>query len=314
MMAKMSQHTLGLMQESDEGVSEADASDADEDAEAKAERLGIHQASRDDVQPASASRAAGGFPQAAGKKRASPANAEGSNKKSKREYQLDDLMNGSNVKQKSSKKKRKAARQPDAMSNGSASREMELQPEATAADLQNSAQGEGYEPYRRDVLADVARQQREHLLGTKIGTTTSCCQQTSYCCAVLYYAAAHDGSKLQGSSACSGGVAWKILIALQRCPQGFLLRMEEHMLGKRKARTQQPWQQLPSRMETLRRRQQQASSQQITSRDYEQAMPSRRAPGALDITGTGEQSCPSLSCSLMYAPSVPWLLAPHTGA
>ena len=249
------QRTLGLMQESDEGVSEADASDADEDAEAKAERLGLHQASRDDVQPASAPRAAAGFSQAAGKKRASPANAEGSNKKSKREYQLDDLMNGSTVKQKSSKKERKAARQPDARSNGSASREMESQPEATAADLQNSAQGEGYEPYRRDVLADVARKQREHLLGTKIGTTTSCCQQTSYCCAVLYHAAAQDGSKLQGSSACLGGVGWIILIVVQRCPQGFSLRMEEHMRGKRKAGTQQPWQQLPSRTETLRRQQ-----------------------------------------------------------
>ena len=170
------------MQESDEGDSEAEASDADEDAEAKAERLGPHQAPRDDVRPASASRAAAGFPQAAGKKRASPANVEGSNKKSKREYQLDDLMNGSTVKQKSSKKERKAAQQADPMLNGSASRERELQPEATAADMQNSAQGEGYEPYRRDVLADVARKQREHLLGTKIGTITSCCQQTTYCC------------------------------------------------------------------------------------------------------------------------------------
>lgn len=117
------QDALGLMQESDENDSEADASDADEDAKAKAERLGLHQASRDDVRPASASRAAAGFPQAAGKKRASPANAEGSNKKSKQEYQLVDLMNGSTVKQKSSRKKRKAAREPDSILNGSATTE-----------------------------------------------------------------------------------------------------------------------------------------------------------------------------------------------
>ena len=192
------------MQESDENDSEADASDADEDAKAKAERLGLHHASRDDVRPTSASRAAAGFPQAAGKKRTSPANAEGSNKKSKQEDQLVDLMNGSTVKQKSSKKNRKAARQPDSMSNGSASTERELQPEATAADLQDSAQGEGYEPYRRDVLADVARKQREHLLGAKIGTTRSCCHQTTNCCAALYHAAAHDDSKFQGSQACLG--------------------------------------------------------------------------------------------------------------
>jgi hypothetical protein len=169
------QDALGLMQENDENDSEADASDADEDAKAKAERLGLHQASRDDVQPASASRAAAGFPQAAGKQRASSANAEGSNKKSKQEYQLVDLINAITVKHEIGKKKRKAARQPDSMSNGSASTERELQPEATAADLQNSAQGAGYEPYRRDVLADVARKQREHLLGAKIGTTRYCC-------------------------------------------------------------------------------------------------------------------------------------------
>ena len=100
-------------------------------------------------------------------------------------------------------------------------------------------------------------------------------------------------------------MAWKMLNVVQHFLQGLLLRMEEHMMGRRKVRTQQPWQQLPSRMGTVRRQQQQASSQQTPSRDCEQAMPSRLGRRVLDTTGTGEQSCTVLSYTAMYVPSVP---------
>lgn len=80
------------MQEADDNDSDAEVSDIDEDAEAKAERLGLRLAANDDVLPALASRrsaAAAGTVQASGKKRALPppfmeASGQGKEKSSKR--------------------------------------------------------------------------------------------------------------------------------------------------------------------------------------------------------------------------------------
>jgi len=50
--------------------------------------------------------------------------------------------------------------------------ELQLQ-DSMAGMASNNAEAEGYKPYGRDVLADVARKQREHLLGAKIGATST---------------------------------------------------------------------------------------------------------------------------------------------
>ena len=55
------------------------------------------------------------------------------------------------------------------MANGQKQNAEAMQQPGSAAGLAGGEQGEGYEPYRRDILADVARKQREHLLGAKIG-------------------------------------------------------------------------------------------------------------------------------------------------
>ena len=70
-----------------------------------------------------------------------------------------------------SKKKSKKGLQVSEMVNGQTQNGEALQ--QSSAGLAEGEQGEGYEPYRRDILADVARKQREHLLGAKIGVTAA---------------------------------------------------------------------------------------------------------------------------------------------
>lgn len=156
-------HWLQEEEEEEGDDSEAEASDIDEDAEAKAERLGQHMAAGAAAPSASAS----GRPRAAARtsmKRANPSPVEvlssvgkpKSNKKSKKGLQLSEMADGQ-------------------MQKGEV-----LQQSKTAAGLAEDGQGEGYEPYRRDILAEVARKQREHLLGAKIGATIGFLLQAFY--------------------------------------------------------------------------------------------------------------------------------------
>ena len=141
-------------QEEDENDSEADASDLDEDAEAKAERLGQRMAAGSDAQPASASRR----PKAAahnGRKRALPSPVE----------------EVSGLGKQKSKENSKKGLQLSETASGQTQKGNAVQQSDSAAGLAEGERGEGYEPYRRDILADVARKQREHLLGAKIGAT-----------------------------------------------------------------------------------------------------------------------------------------------
>ena len=154
------------VQEDEEDNSEAQASDLDEDAEAKAERLGHRIAAGNDTQPFLASGPKLPRPQAAaspGKKRAIASPAE--------------EMNGV-AKQRSTKKRRKGL-QLSEVPNGQIQKGEALQQPDSAANLAEDGQGEGYEPYRHNILADVARKQREHLLGAKIGAPADFLQPAS---------------------------------------------------------------------------------------------------------------------------------------
>ncbi len=145
---------LIFAQEENEDDSEAEALDLDEDAEAKAERLGRRMAAGADAQPASASRR----PEAASRPR---------NKRALPSEEVNALG-----KQKS-KKKGKKGLQLNEMADGQTQSRNALQQPGSAAGLAEGEQGAGYEPYRRDILAEVARKQREHLLGAKIGATAA---------------------------------------------------------------------------------------------------------------------------------------------
>ena len=79
----------------------------------------------------------------------------------------------------------------------------------SAAGLAEDGQGEGYEPYRRDILADVARKQREHLLGGKTGMTAELLHPASHgqsCLALTLLSSFQARAMtLKVSSACGQG-------------------------------------------------------------------------------------------------------------
>ena len=218
------------MQEDEEDNSEAHASDLDEDAEAKAERLGNRVAAGSDTRLASAS----GRPKDAaslGKKRATPSPVEETN---------------GLAKQKGNKKRRKGLHLSETPNGLTPEGEPPQQSDSTAGFAEDGP-GEGYEPYRRDILADVARKQREHLLGAKIGATAdfrqpaSCWQSSTYPHLTFSISAVRNDidwraqavnthelnrASAGGRASCSGGQSTEssresaegVLICQSRCP------------------------------------------------------------------------------------------------
>ena len=155
---------LSVLLQDDKADSEAEDSDIDEDAEAKAKRLGSRVEPQEGVLPGSASgrTAAGAHPPASNAKR----------------DRTSQLQNHSKVGKQGSKLERRGRAQQTATANGSAQKGGLLQDGSASAEAAGSAGEPGHEAYRPDILAHVARKQREHLLDAKIGADSShalCC-------------------------------------------------------------------------------------------------------------------------------------------
>ena len=145
--------------QADEADSEAEDSDVDDDAQAKAERLSSRVEPKEGVLPASAA----AWTAASADAPASDAKRAGSSRSQK---------GGKAGKQGSAPGRRQKAQQT-ASADGSAQKGGLLRDGSASAEAAGSAREPGHEAYRPDILAHVARKQREHLLDAKIGADQS---------------------------------------------------------------------------------------------------------------------------------------------
>ena len=155
---------LSFLLQDDKADSKAEDSDLDEDAEAKAERLGSRVEPQEGVLPASASgwTAAGADAPAASAKRDRSLQLQKYGKIGKQDRKLE----------------RREQAQQTVLANGSAQKGGLLQSGSASAEAAGIAREPGHEAYRPDILAHVARKQREHLLDANIGAAQShvpCC-------------------------------------------------------------------------------------------------------------------------------------------
>ena len=150
-----------LLQDDD---ADSEDSDVDEDAEAKAARLGSQVEPQEAVLPASAS----DWTAPGADAPASSASRDRSSRPQK---------DGKDGKQNSKLERREKAQQT-VLANGSAQKGGLLQSGSASAEAAGIAREPGHEAYRPDILAHVARKQREHLLDANIGAAQShvpCC-------------------------------------------------------------------------------------------------------------------------------------------
>ena len=156
----------GYLLQDDGADSAAEDSDVDEDAEAKAERLGSRVEPREGALPASAS----GWTAASTDSPASDAKRAGG-------LQLQKHGRAGKQDSKLERRARVKAQQTES-TDDSARKGGLLQDGSVSAEVTGSAKEPGHEVYRPDILAHVACKQREHLLNAKIGAAQShvpCC-------------------------------------------------------------------------------------------------------------------------------------------
>ena len=272
--------SFGHLLQKDEADSEAEVSDADEDAEAKAKRLAFQLQPREGALPTSASG-----------RTAASAGPPARNAEQNSSLQL---QKGSNSGKKLSKPDRRGDARHGVSANGSAQMGGLLQSGSASAETASSAEEHGHEAYRPDILAHVARKQREDLLDAKTGVTQShvpCCRYAS----ALLCTGVDLPQRTCGRIASHGWAKVELLFYLCLHAQTPLRRME--LQSSTKGSRRHCW---PPRRQARRTGTPQdvrLSSRRPLSGCPGRAMPSRPGPRAQATTRKGEPYSSAL-CSV----------------